>query len=106
MVLVLPLLFSSWQLFFFGTYQPHRNLLGQIPIHLQSDWDLTLPKSSLNEQFISPLKQLPCSSSFPVGLAFLACYYFSYHREHHSNPNLPWYRLPKAHIQILSGTIL
>lgn len=74
-VLVVPLVLSSWQLFIFGTYLPHRGLL-----------DSAQAGSTLTTQ----------SSHLPPGLAFLTCYYFGYHREHHRNPQLPWYRLSQA----------
>lgn len=69
---VTPALASTVQLFFFGTYLPHR----------RSD--------SLDDPHHAR------SSSFPVWLSFLTCYHFGYHREHHEHPYLPWWRLPKA----------
>jgi beta-carotene ketolase (CrtW type) len=66
----LPLLLSSWQLFLFGTYLPHRD---QRPPRLCPH---------------------PHSLDLPPWLSLLACYHFGYHREHHEHPQLPWYALP------------
>lgn len=67
---VAPSLLSTFQLFYFGTYLPHRTAAGEDdPHHAQS-------------------------SSFPVWLSLLTCYHFGYHREHHEHPAVPWWRLP------------
>jgi beta-carotene ketolase (CrtW type) len=68
----LPLLLSSWQLFVFGTYLPHRvqRAPGRCP-H-------------------------PDSLDLPSWLSLLACFHFGYHREHHDNPGLAWFELPAA----------
>lgn len=68
----LPLLLSSIQLFVFGTYLPHR---GQ-----------RLPQRQAH----------PISLNLPPWLSLLACFHFGYHREHHDNPGLSWYKLPAA----------
>ena len=68
---VLPALLSSLQLFWFGTYLPHR---GQ-------DKAPTGPHRAR-------------SSTSPRWLSFLACYHFDYHHEHHAHPNVPWWGLP------------
>lgn len=67
-----PAVVSTFQLFYFGTYLPHR---GE---HSAAD----------------PHK----AKSQPVNhvWAFLSCYFFGYHYEHHAMPWLPWYRLPTA----------
>ncbi|OUC12402.1 MAG: hypothetical protein B0A82_22750 [Alkalinema sp. CACIAM 70d] len=66
---LLPLWLSSLQLFWFGTYLPHRH---------------------------PPLNQphQARSSDYPVWLSFLTCYHFGYHWEHHEYPRTPWYQLP------------
>ena len=72
---IVPLIISTAQLFFVGTYLPHRNEqreLGEGPA-------------------IKSLNLHPIAS-------ILACYHFGYHREHHSNPHVPWFRLPKYRI--------
>jgi beta-carotene/zeaxanthin 4-ketolase len=71
---ILPIVLSSMQLFFFGTYLPHRTISGS--------------ESSSH--------QINSSSYSPI-LSFLTCYHFGYHWEHHEYPFLPWYRLPFAH---------
>lgn len=70
MVCTTPLLLSSWQLFLIGTYLPHRH------------------------QRMSAEDPAPHSLDWPVWLSFLACYHFGYHREHHDQPQLPWFSLP------------
>jgi beta-carotene/zeaxanthin 4-ketolase len=67
----LPLLLSSLQLFFFGTYLPHRG-------HASRPQD--------------PHRAVSLPLPGPVSL--LACYHFGYHREHHAHPELPWFELP------------
>jgi beta-carotene/zeaxanthin 4-ketolase len=71
---ILPIVLSSVQLFFFGTYLPHR--------------------SSLSNAETS--HQIASSHYSPIW-SFLTCYHFGYHWEHHEYPSLPWYRLPFAH---------
>jgi beta-carotene ketolase (CrtW type) len=77
-VWLLPLVLSSMQLFFFGTYLPHR--------------PQTQPAGSLASSRGS-IRSLPC----PIWWSFLTCYHFGYHWEHHTYPNLPWYRLPAVY---------
>lgn len=71
---LLPQLLSSLQLFYFGTYRPHRRP-GQ---------------GYINEH------RAVSSQASTLG-SFLSCYHFDYHWEHHQYPHLPWYRLPSAH---------
>ena len=73
---LLPILLSTLQLFFFGTYLPHRNAIGET--------DKT--KNSHHAT----------SSNYPLILSFLTCYHFGYHWEHHEYPFLPWYQLPSS----------
>jgi beta-carotene ketolase (CrtW type) len=68
---IIPLFISSIQLFFFGTYLPHRaapGIFGNSP-QIQS-------------------------IDYPIFWSLLACYHFGYHREHHQYPQTPWYALP------------
>jgi beta-carotene ketolase (CrtW type) len=67
-----PALLSTLQLFFFGTYLPHREPQGGYtnPDHAQSN-------------------------DYPVWLSLLTCYHFGYHWEHHRYPNAAWWQLPK-----------
>ena len=68
---VLPAVLSTVQLFYFGTYLPHREP---------------------GEGYEEPHRAT--SSDYPTWLSFLTCYHFGYHREHHERPDLPWWRLP------------
>lgn len=70
---ILPILFSSIQLFYFGTFLPHRYLA-------QGYED----------------RHRARSSSYSVFWSFITCYHFGYHWEHHEYPHLPWYMLPTA----------
>lgn len=72
--ILIPLCLSSIQLFFFGTYLPHRHPLEPAVVnhHLQP---------STTYQFWS----------------LISCYHFGcYHAEHHRHPQKPWYKLPIA----------
>lgn len=69
----IPSWIASLQLFYFGTYKPHKDFLNS--------------KASLKAR----------SNSYPVWLSFLTCYHFGYHREHHKYPYLPWWQLPMAY---------
>lgn len=69
---VLPIILSSMQLFFFGTYLPHRMVRGEV--HADS--------------------HRATSSNYSLFWSFLTCYHFGYHWEHHQYPSLPWYCLP------------
>jgi len=68
---ILPLFLSSFQLFIFGTYLPHRKLHSNLDTHTRS-------------------------IDLPVWLSLLACYHFGYHQEHHDHPTLSWFELPAA----------
>lgn len=63
----LPAVLSTFQLFYFGTFLPHRGH------HANKHQSGTLPKNHL--------------------LAFFSCYFFGYHYEHHDSPGTPWWRL-------------
>jgi beta-carotene/zeaxanthin 4-ketolase len=78
---VLPIWFSSLQLFYFGTYLPHRS-------------PLVVAESDAGEKFIN--RHRARSSNLPIGWSFLACYHFGYHWEHHEYPQIPWYDLPSV----------
>ena len=64
---MLPAILSTLQLFFFGTYLPHRG-------------------ESENQHHSS-------SQSKNHLWSFLSCYFFGYHFEHHDSPGTPWWRL-------------
>ncbi|HSM80757.1 MAG TPA: fatty acid desaturase [Nodosilinea sp.] len=67
----LPIVLSSMQLFFFGTYLPHRSETAGGEHHA-------------------------VSSNYPLVVSLLTCYHFGYHWEHHEYPDLPWYSLPSV----------
>lgn len=71
---IIPSILSSAQLFYFGTFIPHREPEGGYKnIHFAETNDL------------------------PVFLSFITCYHFGYHEEHHEYPNVPWWGLPEVH---------
>ncbi|MEB3303862.1 MAG: fatty acid desaturase [Cyanobacteriota bacterium] len=76
---ILPTLLSSFQLFFVGTYVPHR-------------------KSGLPLE--SETTHCPRSLDCPPWISLLCCYHFGYHWEHHAFPHLAWHQLPQARRQI------
>ncbi|MFC3560653.1 fatty acid desaturase [Pedobacter jamesrossensis] len=67
---VLPSLLSTFQLFYFGTYLPHKG-----------EHDNEYHSSTLNKNHL---------------FAFLTCYFFGYHLEHHQKPATPWWQLYKT----------
>jgi beta-carotene/zeaxanthin 4-ketolase len=64
---IVPSVLSTLQLFYFGTYLPHRG-------------------EPANRHFShsQPLNHL---------WAFVSCYFFGYHYEHHDSPGTPWWQL-------------
>lgn len=64
---MLPAVLSTLQLFYFGTYLPHRG---------ESENAHHSGSQSKNHLW-----------------AFLSCYFFGYHYEHHDSPGTPWWRL-------------
>lgn len=68
---VIPILISSWQLFIFGIFLPHKQ-----------------SKEGYSD------RHRATSSNYPVFWSFITCYHFGYHWEHHQYPNVPWYKLP------------
>lgn len=70
---VLPALLSTLQLFYFGTYLPHREpARGYDDVHRAT------------------------SNAYSTWVSFLTCYHFGYHWEHHEMPGVPWWKLPKV----------
>jgi beta-carotene/zeaxanthin 4-ketolase len=67
---MLPAVLSTLQLFYFGTFLPHRG---------ESD----------NKHHSHSQKRNHIWS-------FLSCYFFGYHYEHHDSPGTPWWRLWKV----------
>ena len=70
---LIPSILSSLQLFYFGTYLPHRK-----------------PEEGLNAPHFAR------SQKRNHILALLTCYFFGYHHEHHASPRTPWWQLYKA----------
>ena len=68
-----PAILSSLQLFYFGTYLPHRHD---------------------EQEFADDHRARSNDFSLPVSL--LTCFHFGYHHEHHRAPHLPWWKLPSA----------
>ena len=73
-----PALLSAAQLFYFGTYRPHRHL----------------EEGHAGDRFADGHNAR--SDRMPALLALVTCYNFGgYHHEHHLHPGEPWWRLPR-----------
>ncbi|MFP4367773.1 MAG: fatty acid desaturase [Bacteroidales bacterium] len=70
---VLPAFASTFQLFYFGTYLPHRE-----------------PEEGYTNRHNA------ASNDYPVFISFITCYHFGYHLEHHEFPYVQWWKLPKV----------
>lgn len=68
---IIPSILATFQLFYFGTYLPHRG-----------------------EHYANNRHKSRTQSKNHVW-AFLTCYFFGYHYEHHDKPYLPWWQLYK-----------
>lgn len=67
---VVPAFLSTFQLFYFGTYLPHR--------YPHTEEMAPHNARTLKENHL---------------LAMLSCWFFSYHWEHHDSPRTPWWRM-------------
>ena len=67
----LPAILSSVQLFYFGTYRPHR--VEEAPFGDRHN------ARSLHYSYL---------------VSLLTCFHFGYHHEHHDKPWVPWWKLP------------
>lgn len=67
---ILPSILATFQLFYFGTYLPHK-----LP-HLPEMEPYKARSQSKNHLF-----------------AMFSCYFFGYHYEHHTSPQTPWWLL-------------
>ncbi|PTN07384.1 fatty acid desaturase [Mangrovibacterium marinum] len=67
---IVPAVLASFQLFFVGTYLPHR----------KPHSDDMMPHRARSQQG-------------PHWWAMLSCYFFGYHWEHHELPRIPWWQL-------------
>ncbi|KAL0048922.1 hypothetical protein WJX82_002471 [Trebouxia sp. C0006] len=77
-------LLSAAQLFYFGTYVPHR------------------PPKDNPQQVMSWEKSNPTWATTRLA-SFVTCYHFDCHVEHHHNPRLAWYELWGARKQALQA---
>ncbi|MFO6448273.1 fatty acid desaturase [Erythrobacter sp. NE805] len=73
-----PALGSSLQLFYFGTFRPHRHLPGEARAGDFAD------RHNTRSEAFGPLASLA------------TCFHFGYHLEHHRRPDVPWWALPAA----------
>ena len=71
---IIPSILSSAQLFYFGTFIPHRE-----------------PEGGYRNVHCTETNPLP------VFWSFVTCYHFGYHEEHHEYPHVPWWKLPEVH---------
>jgi beta-carotene ketolase (CrtW type) len=69
----LPAILSALQLFYFGTFRPHR-----------------LEAAGFADDHRSR------TDDFPFLVSLFTCFHFGYHHEHHLTPTVPWWRLPAA----------
>ena len=69
---VIPALLSTLQLFYFGTYLPHR-----------------APEGGYDNPHCAQ------SNAYSTFWSFITCYHFGYHWEHHEYPSVPWWSLPE-----------
>ncbi len=77
---IIPSFLSTFQLFYFGTYLPHRELEKNYPDDHHAR-----------------------SNDFSVFWSFITCYHFGYHWEHHEYPHVPWWRLPRVRRMVLAA---
>ena len=69
----LPAIASSLQLFYFGTYRPHRH-----------DAEGFSDRHNARSDDLGTVASLA------------SCFHFGYHHEHHRAPHIPWWGLPAA----------
>lgn len=73
-----PALLSSLQLFYFGTFRPHRH-------HAEGAGE-----AGFHDRHNAR------SDGFPAFASLASCFHFGYHLEHHRRPDVPWWALPAA----------
>ena len=76
----LPAIASSLQLFYFGTYRPHRH-----------------------EEHAFADRHNARSTNHGSIVSLLTCFHFGYHHEHHLSPHIPWWQLPRRHAEWLKA---
>jgi beta-carotene ketolase (CrtW type) len=69
----LPAIGSSLQLFYFGTFRPHRHA---------------------EDGFAD--RHNARSDDLGTFASLVSCFHFGYHHEHHRAPHVPWWGLPAA----------
>jgi beta-carotene ketolase (CrtW type) len=79
LLFAIPALLSSFQLFYFGTFLPHRH---------KGDNDATDFQDHHRAR----------SNRFGYFVSLLTCFHFGYHYEHHARPAVPWWQLPREKI--------
>ncbi len=67
---IIPAFLGTFQMFYFGVYQPHK-----LP-HTQSMNPYNSRTQQKNHLW-----------------AMISCYFFGYHYEHHASPTIPWWKL-------------
>lgn len=70
---MVPAFLSTYQLFYFGTYLPHRE-----------------PEGGYTN------KHRARSNPYPYFISLATCYHFGYHLEHHVFPQAQWWLLPRV----------
>ena len=70
----LPAILSAFQLFYFGTYLPHRH-----------------------EEEAFADRHNARTNDFGWLASLMTCFHFGYHHEHHLAPGIPWWALPREH---------
>ena len=80
LIWALPALISGMQLFYFGTYLPHKDN----------------PDSAFSAR----------SNNWPYFLSLLSCFHFgACHEEHHAFPSVPWWGLPSVRAKGLAAQV-
>lgn len=78
-----PAIASSLQLFYFGTYRPHRHEAQGFADHHNAR-----------------------TNDYGTLASLFSCFHFGYHHEHHLSPGVPWWGLPKRHRDYLNERAL
>lgn len=77
-----PAIASSFQLFYFGTYRPHRH-----------------------EHTPFCDRHNARTNTYGTIASLFSCFHFGYHHEHHLAPGVPWWALPRQHKEYLNDRI-
>lgn len=101
-----PAIASSLQLFYFGTYRPHRiereNAAGKNKDTF-ADADFSSERlagaHSTDAHFADAHRSR--TNDYGVIASLFTCFHFGYHHEHHLSPGVPWWGLPARHKQYL-----